>query len=226
MTPALGIVPARLGSKRLPGKNMKLVGGKPLVAWAIEAALGAKRLGEVVVSSDDPRVLEIARRYPRARALERPAELATDTTPAIDYVRHALGALGGAWDAVAIVQPSSPLTLASDVDGTLDVLWRSGAPSAASVVRLDQALQPSKLKRLVGDRLVPYLEEEGGRTAAHELPELYVRNGSVYAARRSALDAGRVIADDCRAYVMPRERSVDVNDARDLAFAEFLLARR
>ena len=83
-----------------------------------------------------------------------------------------------------------------------------------------------KLKVFEGDRLLPFLEDERGRMAAHELPRLFARNGSVYATRRAVLDAGRILGDDCRGHVMPRERSVDVNDELDWAFAEFLAGRK
>ena len=122
----LGIIPARAGSKRVVEKNLRLLGGKPLVAWAIEAARGARRINRLVVSSDDERVLEIAGGYDPHLPLRRPAEFATDTAPAIDYVRHAMWeveqAEGVDFDAVAIVQPSSPFTLPADIDATIDLL--------------------------------------------------------------------------------------------------------
>jgi len=226
----LGIIPARAGSKRLPRKNVLPLGGKPLVAWSIEAARGAPRLSRLVVSSDDREVLDIAASYDERLPLARPAQLATDTSLAIEFVRHALETLEGQgeepFEAVVIIQPSSPLTLPADIDATVDLLATSGAESAVSVVQLDHAIHPWKMKVLDGDRLLSYLVDERGRTAAHELPPIYVRNCSVYATRRSAIDAGQILSDDCRGYVMPRERSVDINEELDLAFAEFLLSRQ
>ena len=226
----LGIIPARGGSKRLARKNLRLLAGKPLVAWTIEAARAARRLSRLVVSSDDAEVLEVAAGYDANLPLARPGDISGDQSPAIDFVRHALSVLEaggqGSFDAVVIMQPSSPLTLPADIDATIDLLIRSGADSAVSVMQLDHAVHPLKMKLLEGDRLLPYLEEERGRMAAHELPTIYVRNCSVYATRRHVIDAGAVIGDDCRAYVMPRERSLDINEELDLLFAEFLLSRR
>ena len=226
MLRTLAIIPARAGSKRLPRKNVLPLSGRPLVAHVIAAALGATRLSRVVVSSDDPEVLAIARSVRPDLALARPPEIAGDTAPAIDYVRHALASLEAAgepaFEAVAILQPSSPLTLPGDIDATLRLLEETGADSAVSVVRLDHAIHPAKLKRLEGDRLVGFLGEEEGRMAAHELPELYVRNCAVYASRRRVIDAGQVIGPDCRGHVMPRERSIDINDPLDYDFATFL----
>ena len=99
------------------------------------------------------------------------------------------------------------------------------ADSAVSVIELDHAIHPVKLKRLDGTRLLPWLEEEGGRMAAHELPRLYVRNCSVYVTRRACIDRREIIGADSRAYLMPRERSIDINDELDWQFAEFLSQR-
>lgn len=222
----LGIVPARAGSRRVPGKNLRILGGRTLVERAIDLGLACGSLTDLCVSSDDRRVLAIATSKPPAIALTRPAELAGDESPAIDYVRHALETLEGeraSYDAVVILQPTSPLTVPADVEATIELLRDSGADSAVSIVKLAHDLHPAKLKRLEGSRLLPYLEDEGGRMSAHELPPVYVRNCSVYATRRHVIESGRILGDDCRGHVMPRERSVDVNDELDLEFARFLL---
>lgn len=227
----LGIVPARGGSKRVPGKNLRVLGGRSLVARAIEACLAAKRLSRVVVSSDDARVLGIAGQYANVAALARPEAISGDRAPAIEFVRHALGELEGGgdahYDAVAIIQPSSPFTEGADIDATTAVLEAAvDADSAVSVMELEHAIHPLKLKRLVEGRLLPFLEAENGRMAAHELPTLYVRNCSVYVTRRAALNRGEIIGDDSRAYSMPRERSLDINDEFDWDLARFLLTRQ
>jgi CMP-N-acetylneuraminic acid synthetase len=230
MLRTLGIIPARAGSKRLPRKNILPLAGRPLVEHVIRAALAARRLSRVIVSSDDPEVLAIAARIDPSLPLARPAAIAGDTAPAIDYVVHALAALEAAgeprFEAIVILQPSSPLTLPDDIDGTLRLLEESGADSSVSVVRLDHAIHPAKLKRLEGDRLVGFQGEEGGKMAAHELPELYIRNCAVYATLRRVVDGGQIIGADCRAYVMPRERSIDINDRIDYDFAKFLLDKK
>lgn len=221
----LGIVPARAGSKRLPGKNLRNLGGKPLVAWALEAAVGSTKLNRVLVSSDDQGVLEIARGFEGVTALERPGDLASDTSPAIDYVRHALSETSESFEIVVIVQPTSPLTRSSDIDATIELLLETGADSAVTVVRVAHDVHPLKFKRMEGTRLFPYLEEERGRTAAHDLPSVYVRNCAVYVTRRGVIERGLILGEDCRGFEMPRSRSVDINDEVDFAFADFLLTR-
>jgi CMP-N,N'-diacetyllegionaminic acid synthase len=225
----LGIVPARAGSKRAPRKNVRLLGGKSLVARAVEACLGATSLSKIVVSSDDSEALRIAASYANVTALPRPAELATDASPALDYVKHVLKTLESAgearYEAVAIAQPSSPFTQSADIDACVALLIAtSGADSAVSVSELDQVVHPIKLKRLEGTALIPFFEDEGGRMANHELPKLYSRNGAVYVSRRSTIDAGSIIGNTSHGYVMPRERSVDINDEFDWRLAEFMLS--
>jgi CMP-N-acetylneuraminic acid synthetase len=227
----LAVITARGGSKRVPRKNLRLLAGKPLVSWMIEAALSAQRLHRVIVSSEDPEILSIAKAHRAGLGLMRPAELALDTSPSIDCVRHAVSGLEakgeGPWDVVVTLQPTTPLTTGEDIDATIALLLESGADTAVTVNRLEQIPHPAKLKVLgAGGRLLPYLEEERGRMAAHELPKVYVRNGAVYASKRSVIDGNRIIGDDCRGYVMPAERSVDVNYEMDWLFLEFLLARK
>jgi len=226
----LGIVPARGGSKRLPRKNLSLFAGKPLVSRAIETAIASKRLDRIVVSSDDEDILKIAREYDSRFPLVRPAEISRDTSLAIEFVHHALETLEAAgedrFDAICLVQPSSPLTRPSDIDETLKLLESNDVDSAVTVSKLDQEIHPLKLKVLEGDRLLPYIEEEKGRMAAHEIPAIYTRNGSVYTTRRQAIDDGKIIGDVCLGYVMPRELSIDINDRIDLAFAEFMFQRQ
>ena len=222
----LAIVPARAGSTRLPGKNVMPLGGVPLAERALRTALAADRVDRVVVSSDDDAVLDLAAAVDPDVALRRPPELAGDRSPALDFVLHALDALApDSFDAVAIVQPTSPFTSAADVDATIGLLDATGAESAVTVMALDHAIHPAKLKTMDGDRLEPYLEDERGRMAAHELPEVFVRNCSVYVSRTDVYRGGRTLGDDCRGHVMPRLRSADINDATDFAFAEFILDR-
>jgi CMP-N-acetylneuraminic acid synthetase len=221
----LAIVPARGGSKRLKDKNLRVVGGVTLTRRALTTAAACAALDTVVLSTDDPRIAAEADGVERVTTLMRPPELATDDASAVDVVAHVLDVLGEPFDAVAVVQATSPLTEPADIAATLALLERTGARSAATVVRLDHAVQPQKLKRLEGDRLIPFLEPE--RAFAHgDLPELWVRNGSVYAAWVSTVRDGALITDDQVGLPMPRERSIDINDELDLAFAEFLLARR
>lgn len=224
----LGIIPARAGSKRVARKNVRPFLGKPLISWSIEQALASRLLDRVVVSSDDEEALAIARSFNGVVALPRPDSLASDTAPAVGYVTHALAQpeLGAAFDAVVILQPTSPLRLPSDIDATVELLQASGADTAVSIVAVPHDVHPLKMKTMHDGRLLPFVEEERGRMMAHELSAVFVRNCAVYATRRHVIEAGQIIGNDCRGYEMPRERSVDINDELDFAFAEFLAGRQ
>jgi CMP-N,N'-diacetyllegionaminic acid synthase len=218
----LGLVPARGGSRRVPRKNLADVGGKTLVRRALETALAARCFEIVALSSDDDEILAQAEGLAVA-VLRRPPELATSRARAADVVRHALGELevgDSPFDAVAVVQATSPFTAPSDIAGTVDLLRRTGAGSAVSVVRLEAALHPAKLKRLDGDRLIPFFEDDR-LSPSHELPPVWVRNGSVYVFSR-AVAVGDLEADDVRGYEMPHERSLDIDTPRDLEIARYL----
>ena len=226
----LGIIPARAGSKRIVGKNMKLLCGKPLTQYVIESAMTSKLMDSIIVSSDDSDVLELAAQFTHVIPLRRPDELATDTSPAIDYVIHALEWMkknkGQTFDIVAVVQPTSPLTSPEDIDSTIQLLLtNSQADSSVSVMRLNQVTHPYKLKTIQNQWLKPFLKEEKIILQAGELPDVYTRNGSVYVARMSNIEKGIIAGEKCLAHIMPEERSIDINEPIDLEFAEFLLQR-
>ena len=221
----LGIVPARGGSSRVPRKNLARLGGRTLVRRALETALAAGSLDVVALSSDDDEILAEADGLDVV-AVRRPLELATDTARAAEFALHALKELddeGSPFEAVAIVQCTSPFTSPEDVAGAVGLLERTGAESVVTVSRIEAAYHPAKLKVLDGDRLLPFLEDDR-LTPSHELPPLWARNGSVYVFRRDVVERG-LEADDIRGYEMPPERSFDIDTARDLAIAEFLEAR-
>jgi len=221
----LGLVPARGGSTRVPGKNLAVLGGRTLVRRALDTALAAGCFDRVALSSDDDRILAEAEGLDVV-ALRRPAELATETARARDFALHALQELDNPSEpieAMAILQCTSPFTAAEDVSGAVALLDRTGADSVVTVCAADAAHHPLKMKRLDGDRLLPYLEDDR-LTPSHELEQLWVRNGSVYVFRRDVVERG-LEASDVRGYEMPPERSFDIDTPQDIAFAEFLIAR-
>jgi CMP-N-acetylneuraminic acid synthetase len=221
----LGLVPARAGSRRLPGKNVALLGGRTLVRRTLETALAARRLAAVALSSDDPRALAEAEALPAVIAVRRPAELASDTAASFDVVAHARGeverVLAKRFDAVALLQCTSPFTAPEDIDGAIELMQRTGAGSVLSVAEADMAYHPTKLRRLVGDRLIP-LSGSGKLVPSHELDTFWVSNGSVYLARADTLEAGSLTSDDVRGLPMPRRRSHDIDTVEDLEYARFL----
>lgn len=224
----LGVVPARGGSRRLPGKNLAEIEGRTLVGRALDNLLAATRVGVVALSSDDEAILAEGAALREVELVRRPAELATSLANSHSAVVHALQEVeertGAHFDAVALVQCTSPFTEPGDIDGALELMERTGAGAVFSVCQLDHVYHPEKLRTLEGDRLVPYVSENQ-LPASHEMPALWVTNGSVYASRRETVDAGSLVSEDLCAYRMPEERSLDINTLRDLEFARFLAER-
>lgn len=228
----LGIIPARAGSKRVPQKNFRPFAGTTLSDLAIRQGLEAVSLDDLLVSSDSPEVLRIARNYSEVIALERPTDLATDASPAIDYQIHALHHMKQAYDKeyalVVVIQPSSPLRNGKDIDATVALMRRHPeADSAVSVSAVQHMTHPHKLKTMNGDRLLPFLVDEEEKTAADALPDIFVRNCAVYVFRVENILAKRALLGKFSVgYVMPPEKSIDINSMLDFQFAEYLLQKR
>jgi CMP-N-acetylneuraminic acid synthetase len=226
----LGIIPAREGSKRVPQKNFTPFAGSTLTDLAIQQGLSSKLITCLAVSSDSGLVLQLASKYKDVKGIKRPDEFSNDHSPAIDYVRHTLSTLETekAFDMVVILQPSSPLRNAADIDATIQLLIEHpDSDSAVSVVKVDHMVHPYKLKVMNQNELLPFIEDEAGRFAAHELPDIYVRNCAVYVTWRKDLESrADVIGQKSVGYVMPADTSVDINEPLDFEFAEFLYAKQ
>lgn len=220
----LGLVPARGGSRRVARKNLAVLNGTTLVRRALRTALDSGVLDLVVLSSEDDEILAEADGLDVV-AVRRPGELATDRASSYDVALHALDAVEtaghGPFDALALMQCTTPFAAPEDVAGAVELLRGSGAGSVVTVARIPDPVHPLKLKLLDGNRLTPYLRDDE-LTPSHDLPELWSRNGAVYASRRGVLEAGTLVAADALGYPMPEERSLDVNTPLELAFARFL----
>lgn len=218
------IVPARGGSRGIPRKNLRPFQGRPLVCHAVDAALGATLVDRVIVSTDDPDIAAVARTAGAETPFLRPASLATDETPTLPVLQHAVRCLeehGAAITAVVVLQPTSPLRSAAHVDAAVRLFLDSKANSVASVCEVDHS--PYWMHRLDGDRLVPFAPEGAAYLRRQDLPPVYRLNGAIYVTGRSVvMDQGRVLGDDTRAFVMDRHHSVDIDDEIDFQLAELL----
>lgn len=216
----LALVPARGGSKGLPGKNLALVGGRSLVARAVDVALRVDRVDEVVVSSDADDILT-AGRAAGAQTHVRPAALAADTAPTMDLIRALLAERPDV-SVLVVLQPTSPLRAPEDVERCLDAL--AGAPAATTVSAVGH---PSEwLMRIDAHRLVPLAGWEGLARRRQEAEPVYELNGAVYTVLAAHVAAGgALVGPDTAAVVMPRERAVDVDDHLGLAVARALAER-
>jgi CMP-N,N'-diacetyllegionaminic acid synthase len=229
----LGIIPARGGSKAVPRKNLAPVFGKPLISYTIDAALAARSLGDVVVSTEDPEIADVARRGGARVPFVRPAPLASDTAKTFPVIAHALTWLaeneGAHYELVVVLQPTAPLRLPEDIDAAVAALRaRPEAESLVSLVAVDDP-HPYKMKALVDGWVRPFLDPSAENVGMRrqDCPEAYALNGAIYIAKvASLLQRTELLAAPVLPFVMPRGRSVNVDSELDLQFAEFLLSRR
>jgi CMP-N,N'-diacetyllegionaminic acid synthase len=227
----LGVIPARGGSKGIPGKNTRPLAGRPLIQYTIEVAARARRLTDWLVSTDDEEIAELARNLGAPVPFLRPAELATDTAAAIPVLQHAVRSMEAArasrYDAVMMLQPTTPFRTEHDIDGAIERLVHTGADSVISVVDVE-GCHPARTKYLDGDRLLdPAFCESHENQPRQELTPMVIRNGAIYLTRRDILmDQGSLKGADSRALIMPRERSVNIDTLDDFAYAEWIGSRR
>jgi CMP-N,N'-diacetyllegionaminic acid synthase len=218
----LGVITARGGSKGVPGKNIRPLAGQPLLFWTIQAARQA-RLDRLILSSDDAQIIRIAGELGCEAPFVRSAELARDDTPGVLPVLDAVERLRG-YDVVVLLQPTSPLRSAADIDACVDLITSSDAPACVSVTAVEEHpfwmywLQPGGLLECV-------LPENSARvTRRQELPTVYRPNGAVYVARIAWLREARTfLSAGTRGYVMPAERSLDIDTESDFVQAECAL---
>lgn len=209
----LGIVPARAGSQGLPGKNTRLLAGRPMIAWTLEACRESSVLDQVVVSTDDEAVAGVAAEMGFSPPFRRPAALSGPDASVIDAIDHALTTLGGRWDYVVLLQPTSPLRLGSDIDGAVRLCHDTGAPS---VIGVSPVLKPQTF--------YGRLKADGGfRANAPEPDEPVVINGAVYVGRPEVLASRRSFqGEGVLGWSMPPERGWDVDTALDFLVCEAL----
>lgn len=227
-TVVIAIIPSRAGSKGLPGKNTKLLAGKPLINHTIEAALRARSITHVAISTDDPAVVQCGAQY-GVTVLRHPPELSSDGMPTYPVVRWALAELErlhGMSDICVVLRPTTPLRTEADIDAAVDLLKQNCAADSVVSVCLAVGVHPKRLKRVLGNgELKDAFEREGYSPAPRQsLEALYVRNGGIYAARRQIIYDYGLWGNASLAYVMPEERSVNINTEFDFRVAD-LLAR-
>ena len=220
---ALGVVPARGGSKAIPHKNLADLGGVPLLHWTA-AASRASRLTQVVLSTDDDRIAEEGLAAGLEVPFRRPDELATDSASSIDVALHALDAVDGDFDAVMLLQPTSPFRTTRDIDDALDLLATTGADSVISLVDVG-GHHPARMKRVVNGRIVdPLYAESVENQPRQELEPLAIRNGAIYLTRVATLRNRSFRGEDARALLMPPERSTNIDVEFDLLLARAVVA--
>ena len=229
MLNVLGVIPARGGSKGVPGKNIKPLAGIPLIAYTIRASINSKYLTRVIISTDNEEIANISQKYGGEVPFLRPPDLATDNANAIPVIQHALTTLeknedAVIYDFVVMLQPTSPFRTEKDIDGAIKLLDQTGADSVISVVDVCSH-HPARMKYLEGNKLIdPPLAESYENQPRQELISMYIRNGAIYATRKDVLMDGSFKGHDCRGWIMPPERSLNIDTEMDFKHAEWLIS--
>ena len=222
----LGIIPARGGSKRLPGKNISLLNGKPLIAYTVEAAQHSSRLWRSVVSTDDPEIAEVARRLGAETPFLRPAAIASDASPMLGVIEHALRHLeqaGEMIDAVVLLQPTSPFRTSRHVDEAIELFERTGADTVTSVCCAQH--HPYYGWTVREGELTPFFSLAHQAMTRQELPPAFFENGAIFVIKRAVVAGGSIYGARTVPYLMDQLSSVDIDTADDFAWAEYLLLR-
>ncbi len=226
----MAVITARGGSKSIPRKNIKPLGGKPLIGWTIDAALQSRMLSRVIVSTDDAEIAQAARECGAETPFLRPPELAQDDSSSISVVLHALQWLEEQErflpDYVLLLQPTSPFRNAEDIRGAIAL---AEARRASAVVSVSEAQShPYLCKRMLNDAtLADFVPSQRVYQRRQDMLSAYALNGAIYLNRREALLRDQtLLPKGTLAYVMPPERSLDIDTPWDWHIAELILKER
>jgi CMP-N-acetylneuraminic acid synthetase len=225
----VALITARGGSKSVPRKNVLPLAGKPMIAWSILAGLGAGRVSRVIVSTDDDEIAQVAREWGAEVPFRRPAELAGDQTPHIDVLIHAvqwLDQAGQKPDYMLLLQPTSPLRTSADIDAAIELAVQKAADAVLGVVEMHphpliamRVREDGTLCRFI-EAEIPYLQRQA-------LPPAFALNGAIYVNRCDSLVNDRTFwPTRTFPFVMPAERSLDLDSPWEFRFAEFILRER
>lgn len=232
MTPPtriLGVIPARGGSKGIPRKNLIPLCGRPLIAYTIKAGLSSRLITRLIVSTEDNEIADVAKSLGADVPFMRPSRLSTDSARSLPVIQHAVAAAeeeeGFAYDVIVMLQPTTPLRTAEDIDRGISLINESDADSVVSVVDVG-AYHPYRMKRIdEAGRLVNFVDQgfEDMRPR-QELPPVYIRSGDLYISRRSiVMEQNTLVGANCRAVIIPEKRAVNIDTQIDLIRAEQLL---
>lgn len=227
----LGIIPARGGSKGLPGKNIRLLGGKPLIAWTIEAANKSKAITRAIVTSDDECIIAVARQWGGDVPFVRPAHLSDDSSNVLDAVLHAIANVSRSdqqplYDYIVLLQPTCPLREAHHIDAAVDQLIATKAPACVSVSSVEKS--PYWMYQIQGDGTIsPLLPHLGNNFRRQDTPPVYILNGAIYVICIKTLQQTRSFTPTGTvAYHMPGKSSYDIDTLEDFERVERSFTQR
>ncbi|NOY35808.1 MAG: acylneuraminate cytidylyltransferase family protein [bacterium] len=223
----LAIIPARGGSKRIPKKNIKPLVGKPLIAYSIDAALQSKYIDRVIVSTDDKEIARVAAKRKAEIPFLRPKKLSGGKATTVSALQHAVRFLeeqeNYKADIVVLIQPTTPLILSKDIDDAIKKLIRTRSNSCVSLCEISE--RPEWMYQIKKNKAVPFIKTKNSAKRTQDLPKTLRLNGGVYATRKDTLMKKNKIVDggNLSAIIMPRERSIDIDEPIDFLIAEAMI---
>lgn len=221
----LAIITARSGSKGLKDKNVRELDGKPLIAYSIEVAINSKQFDEVVVSTDSEKYADISRKFGASVPFLRSPATSTDTADSWDVVREVVDNLmreDKIYDTIMLLQPTSPLRSVGDVINSFDLMKEKNANAILSVTEMEHS--PIWSNVLPDDGCMDnFRNKKYAGLPRQQLPIYYRINGAIYLVKRKELYKTEMFCDRCYAYIMPKERSVDIDTLADFKLAEYIL---
>ena len=225
----IAVIPARGGSKSIPYKNIKPFLGKPLIAWTIASAQGVAEIDRIIVSTEDALIAEVASRY-GAEVFNRPAELAKDNSLSIELVKDIVKKLKEAGENYSIMlylEPTSPLRESQDIRTCLELLTNTESSYTAVATFTEAELNPHRAWRIEGSPEL-FIKSANPWLPRQKLPRAYQLNGAVYCFLIESIqeDSQQILNGSIGAVVMPREKSVDIDDKIDFMLAELLMKER
>jgi len=228
----LAVIPARGGSKGLPQKNIRPLAGKPLIAYSIEAALKSKYVDKTVVSTEDEEIAKIAKKY-RAEIIKRPEELARDDSPTVEVVLHAINWLeeaGEHYNIIVLLEPTSPLREVEDIDKSIEILLNNKKARAIVGIAKLEAMHPEFNVVLNKEGFIRKWTDGSANFRVlrrQELDDVYFFEGSVYVSYVDTLKQKRTFYHELTlGYVVPRSKSLEVDEIYDLIAAEAIIKKR
>jgi CMP-N-acetylneuraminic acid synthetase len=227
MTNIVGLITARGGSKSIPNKNIMLLAGKPLIAWTIEEAMKNNYLKRLIVSTDSPEIARVASDWDAEVPFLRPAEFAQDSSSHVSVIEHAIHWMkkneGEVPEYILLLQPTSPLRTTEDIDGAISIALERDADSVVSVCEANS--HPYLTKRIMDDgTLEDFMISEILYLRRQDLPPAFALNGAIFLNRTESLLRYRTFTPKgTRAFLMPPERSLDIDTPWDFYLAELIL---
>jgi len=222
----LAIIPARGGSKGLPGKNIRLLGDKPLIAWTIQAALGTDCITRTVVTTDCKEIAKVAKKFGADVPFLRPEALGTDSATTADVVYHVINSINENFDIIILLQPTSPYRNEYDIQNAFDIYSSKYVSSVVSVCETDKSPYWC-FWRNEDTSITPILSMVEQFSRRQGLPKAYSLNGAIYIVdNKKFIGSQKFIYDDSLSYVMDKKSSIDIDDLMDFKLAELLLGEK